>query len=240
MNVIFLDIDGVLNSGNYIVHLDGAFDNPENQMDPEAVARLNRLTDLTKAQIVVTSTWRLFFKNSFEQLQGCLVSYKITGEVIAATGVGKDRREEIEEFLNTNDVKRFVIFDDDVIDGFPSEFIKTNFEHGLQDEHVEKALRIFQMNDEYPFKKVFVYTGKDFSACNAAEAWAKSVGLSYGSLEMARPRGLMFSNKLRLNEYIPKWKHIGSDEEYLMRLDGLMTSADFRNGDVTIELRKEI
>jgi hypothetical protein len=49
MKVIFLDIDGVLNSGKYIIRLDGLFDNPTHQMDPEAVVRLNRITDETGA-----------------------------------------------------------------------------------------------------------------------------------------------------------------------------------------------
>jgi len=56
MKVNFLDIDGMLNSGQYIKVLDGDFDVPINQMDPVAVARLNTITDATGAKIVVSST----------------------------------------------------------------------------------------------------------------------------------------------------------------------------------------
>lgn len=68
---IFLDIDGVMNSNlfysertqdkryeewikDYSKHIAWGACN----IDPRAVKRLNRITDTTKAKIVVSSTWR--------------------------------------------------------------------------------------------------------------------------------------------------------------------------------------
>lgn len=146
MKVIFLDIDGVLNSGNYIKRLDGQFDDPQYQMDPVAVARLNTITRLTGASIVVSSTWRLAFKHSADpvgQCQRCMSAYKIEAPVIGITGeLPGGRKEEIREWLSEHsDVDAFVILDDDTIETEPwtaetkpsliEHCIKTSFCDGL-------------------------------------------------------------------------------------------------------------
>lgn len=151
MRVIFLDIDGVLNSGAYIKRLNDLFDRPENQMDPEAVQKLNRLTDLTGAKIVVSSTWRLAFlrqANGLDMLQRCMKAYGITGEVIGMTfndAWGTDRRgQEIQDYLDNNpNIEKFVILDDDSDMGpLLPHLIQTKFDNGLQDTHVEQIAAI--------------------------------------------------------------------------------------------------
>src|SRR5512143_2968414 len=118
MKILFLDIDGVLNYGKYIKRLDGQFDDPKNQIDPEAVVRLNAITDLTGCKIVVSSTWRLAFLNRMAEplrsLQGCLRSYGITGEVIDMTpnkpnALRNQRGKEIQAWLDEhlNEVDKF-------------------------------------------------------------------------------------------------------------------------------------
>jgi len=153
MKVIFLDIDGVLNSGKWIKQLEGGFDDPINQMDPTAVRRLNAITDATGAVIVVSSTWRLAFRrqaNALCMLQRCMRAYKMTGEVIGMTGVGEGdstnrRGNEIQGWLdqNTIAIEKFVIIDDDSDMGhLIQDRILTKFETGLLDEHVEKIIGI--------------------------------------------------------------------------------------------------
>jgi hypothetical protein len=153
MKVIFLDIDGVLNSGKWVKHLAGGFDDPINQMDPAAVMRLNAITDATGAVIVVSSTWRLAFlkqANALCMLQRCMRAYKLTGEVIGMTGVAsgtnKTRRgNEIQGWLdqNTIAIEKFVIIDVDSDMGHLIQHrVLTKFETGLQDEHVETIIGI--------------------------------------------------------------------------------------------------
>lgn len=152
--VLFLDIDGVLNSGKYIKRLDGRFDDPVNQIDPDAVVRLNAITDLTGCKIVVSSTWRLAFLGQMAEplrsLQGCLRMYNITGDVIGMTpnkanAVRNRRGKEIQAWLDDhyNEVEKFVIIDDDSDMGrLKTHHIKTLFEDGIQDTHVRAIVSI--------------------------------------------------------------------------------------------------
>lgn len=153
MKVIFLDIDGVLNSGKYIKRLDGEFDNPIYQMDPVAVARLNVITDTTGAKIVVSSTWRIPFithPTPLDALQRCMKSYKITGEVIGMTcnkanAIRNRRGKEIQIWVNDhyNDIEKYVIIDDDSDMGrIRTHQVLTKFEDGLQDFHVDRIIEI--------------------------------------------------------------------------------------------------
>jgi hypothetical protein len=147
MKIIFLDIDGVLNSGDYIRWCDGAFDDPLNQIDSSAVVKLNRITVATGAKIVVSSTWRLAFRHQpdpLRLLKNCLACYNITGEVIGMTGVEDGgRKNEIQAWLDVNpEVDKYIIIDDDVIGAHSGHVIKTSFETGLQDSDVEVAIKL--------------------------------------------------------------------------------------------------
>jgi len=149
MKTLFLDIDGVLNSGQYVNKVGKLFDNPAHQMDPEAIERLNRFTDLTGVKIVVSSTWRYAFvnePNGLEMLQDCIKSYGITAEVVGMTTIdiyaATDRRgQEIAEWIDDHyqEIDSFVIIDDDSDMGRLSKFhVKTEWEEGLLDTHLEQ------------------------------------------------------------------------------------------------------
>jgi hypothetical protein len=90
MKIIFLDIDGVLNSQDwYIFRRENvAMDATEAQypfyeFDPRAVARLNRIIEETSAKIVVSSSWRS--GQTVETLQKLLNSVGVVGEVVGLT-----------------------------------------------------------------------------------------------------------------------------------------------------------
>lgn len=91
MKVIFLDIDGVLNSQLWYskrrnfnteavdVHY------PFYEFDPDAIICLNRIIKETGAKLIISSTWR---KNrTIEELQELLNSVGVEGEVIDKTPV---------------------------------------------------------------------------------------------------------------------------------------------------------
>jgi len=129
MKIIFLDIDGVLNSEIWFsktAHLkgDSVF------FDPRSIKVLNHITDETGAKIVVSSSWRN--GRSVSALQELLSLMGVTGEIIGKTprlqftGLeGYDysipRGNEIKAWLETNkdvlSVKmskvKYLILDDD-------------------------------------------------------------------------------------------------------------------------------
>lgn len=159
MKVIFLDIDGVLNSQDHVHKMNGLFDDPANQIDPDAVVRLNRLTDQSGAKIVVSSTWRISFvrHNNGDVVQGmadCLKGYGVTGEVIGTTPITNgDRSAEIWDWIdNHKDIEQYVILDDDRLEAkqdssdpvLDLHFVKTSWMHGLLDHHVDRALEILK------------------------------------------------------------------------------------------------
>jgi hypothetical protein len=78
-------------------------------------------------------------------------------------------------------------------------------------------------------RHVFPATGETFGALYAAREWCHANGISYGSLCRDMPVGLM-----RGDYQIAKWKNLTSEER--ASCDGLMTSSDFREGDVVIEI----
>jgi hypothetical protein len=156
MILLFLDVDGVLNSRDYISRDDVNFDDPDQQMDPDAIARLNQITDATGASIVVSSTWRLGWlddSNGLDKLQYSFKLYGITGKIIGMTPhkpncIRNQRGKEIQAWLDfnrinmTNDVEKFVILDDDADMGkLKDHLVLTKFKNGLQDKHVEEIIK---------------------------------------------------------------------------------------------------
>jgi hypothetical protein len=146
MNYVFLDIDGVLNSRRWHsshYRLGGLKPYPLDQFDPDAVKRLNTITD-TGAKIVVTSSWR-----TDNNLINILKEVGITGDIIGVTEVNeKTRGEQIEDWLkyNTSGKFKYVILDDesDFLTSQKPHLVRTTFEQGLLDYHVELALNILQ------------------------------------------------------------------------------------------------
>lgn len=68
MKIIFLDIDGVLNSDSWL-HIKENRDKPfpSNQFEPRLITLFNKLVQETQAKVVLISTWRL--KYSLEEMR---------------------------------------------------------------------------------------------------------------------------------------------------------------------------
>lgn len=110
--MIFLDIDGVLNSEAFLRKLDDqhrqlGHNEPsrpkhetkcecyrlENQIDREAIARLSRLVAETEAKIVISSSWRKILDPP--ELRRVLASHGLIAEIIGET---PDAWDEIVRF----------------------------------------------------------------------------------------------------------------------------------------------
>lgn len=146
MNLLILDIDGVLYTSNhftYASHLkkDKTRDKYGFLFDPKCVANLNEITDKTNAKIVISSTWRL---KGLEFLKNCFKDRGITGEIIGLTPIGTIdniyicRGEEIEQWLIEHGIPDNLAIIDDNSLGYPYDswkfFYKTNMRTGITDD----------------------------------------------------------------------------------------------------------
>lgn len=161
MKIIFLDIDGVLNS--QLFYTSGRADKiglgRRSNIDPVAVGYLNDLIRNTDAKVVVTSTWRL--GRTTDELQSILEESGFVGEVIDRTidmrrGDDGDcilRGNEILQWMKAHpaelgcgysDYRHYVIFDDDsdMLYWQRNNLILTDQHCGLTPNSVYKAQRI--------------------------------------------------------------------------------------------------
>lgn len=145
MKVIFLDIDGVLVTRNSIIYQYLNFpDDTDIRFSKKAVKNLNKLIRLTKAKIVISSTWRLF--HSLEELKNIIKKQGIRGEIISTTSVEKatieegiPRGQKISDWLEQHpEVEQYVIIDDDVqadcIQFHPYNCVETSYKRGFSPE----------------------------------------------------------------------------------------------------------
>jgi len=147
MNIIFLDVDGVLNSIKKLKEMYyknkrpySGFDYP---FDEECLNNLKRLVLETNAYLVITSTWRKF-ENGKDILLRKLKDYDLDKRVIGYTDVlNKSRGDEIKEYLKTLDNSiNFIILDDDTdFLGLENHLIKTNYEVGLTKENTDDGIK---------------------------------------------------------------------------------------------------
>ena len=159
MKVIFLDFDGVLNSRHWIrstkARASFAIEQNLGMFDPVAVERLNLITDVTKAKIVLSTSWRLMF--SLSDLIVLLQKAGATGEVIGHTpinlefcmetyGTVEERWQEIQSYINENkSIESFVILEDhEDMTHYADNAVMTNYEVGLIDADVERAISILE------------------------------------------------------------------------------------------------
>jgi hypothetical protein len=152
MKLIFLDIDGVLNSGRWLASIpykllreqDPHVDRWVHMLDPAAVRLLNQIVERTGASIVVSSSWR--YALDFERLVQVLRAGGVCGEIIGSTPGGKGIRGlEIEDWLNLSHLSydAFLILDDDSdMEPLAHRLVKTTFSDGLRREHVERAVEM--------------------------------------------------------------------------------------------------
>ena len=122
MKVIFLDIDGVLNSDEYVDRVKKSdIQGIERDIDIEKVKLLKRAIDETGAKVVLSSTWR-YTKNA-RYLKELLANYGIR---VDSTPYIQDKRGlEIKKWLSENQgVEDFLIIDDEIFDSFDEGLMK--------------------------------------------------------------------------------------------------------------------
>ena len=157
MKIIFLDIDGVLNSAEYMSFKQEEWNSGDDSkmIDENSVSLLNKIVQETGAKVVISSSWRLHF--TIEKLREILCSKGFIGEIIDKTPTINPLIDEIEVHGNIprgleiqkwlrskpHNIESFVILDDNSDMVHLSKFlVKTTWEHGMLEQHVLKAIEI--------------------------------------------------------------------------------------------------
>lgn len=138
MKVLFLDIDGVCNSRDFVRRRRATNRNYKLwlDVDPEAVKLIRRIIKETDCRVVLSSTWRLY-PESREVVKRDVCHYiDVTKDLQAGAKRGVVARgEEIQAWLAEHpNVTQYAIIDDDS-DFLPYQWLfKTTFEKGLTED----------------------------------------------------------------------------------------------------------
>lgn len=171
-DIIFLDIDGVLNSTESLLRADkdtpttlemefllklsssyykgyplGVLTTDLLGLKTECVANLNTILEASEASVVVSSSWR--FCHTIRGLQKLLEFRGFRGRLIGSTPVnliGMPRGVEIQTWMDLNpEVKRIVILDDNADMAHLRRFlVQTNEKKGLTRANAMRAISIIK------------------------------------------------------------------------------------------------
>ena len=164
---IFLDIDGVLNSEHT---LNESCKNMDQKLasiiSDQLIKNLSYLVEKTDAKIILSSSWRTYFDNDINKPRSILAMFlvhslkqynlKLHDMTPYPKGTySNERGLEIKTYINENNVKDYVVIDDEEFSDFRthldiSRFIQTTFgdkntsieEEGLSQKVATKAIKI--------------------------------------------------------------------------------------------------
>ena len=170
--VIFLDVDGVLNSDRTLYE--------DISLEDDLILNLKEIVDKTEAKIILSSSWRLS-TDAITTLMDKLDKFGLAISGMTCDGVDldwlekyefdktkkyletkfdydenkqikitHDRGAEIFKWLHDHDDCAYVILDDEIEDIKPyfneSVIVKTSYKTGLTKEDVKKAVQILNKN----------------------------------------------------------------------------------------------
>ena len=159
--IIFLDIDGVLNSECfYIKRYRNMKDleminisklNEDNlivkrllsNIDLHSLNLIKQVIDKTNSKIVIISGCKSL--NCFEKFCGYLINLGLP--IIGRTyDNNSDRGTGIKKYLYLNKINSFIVIDDEIYLDYDEEIlshlIKTNYKDGFLDEHINKSINL--------------------------------------------------------------------------------------------------
>lgn len=164
--IIFLDIDGVLNSEQYflkryrntkdlnMINIDSLKENDYRVMlqlcdiDLDSLNNLLEIIDLTNSKVVIISTWkRLVY---YEKIKKHLINLGLP--IIGETNDNSlNRGEGIRKYLDVNNVDNYIILDDEIFTDYDEELlshlIKTSFKEGLIENNIIESIELLNSKD---------------------------------------------------------------------------------------------
>lgn len=155
MRIIFLDIDGVLNTDR-AVKLQTLYNSDRITFDADALKNLKELVEETNAYLVISSTWRIHYGTDsrlWKELMSNFKEYGIEDRIIDITPVLSEklntsvRWKEIETWLVNNkdkEIESFVIIDDEWEMGSYTKdrYVKCQAYKGVSRDIKDKARKI--------------------------------------------------------------------------------------------------
>lgn len=154
-NIIMLDLDGVLNSYEYVQDMIAKTPQSLNKngkyeilayLEPGMIQRVNKIIKAINAKVVIHSSWRKYY--NIDELRDILYSRDFIGEIIdVAPILDKSRGTEIQAWMDANNVKanRILILDDlPDMDHLTNRQVLTSTFTGILDRHVDEALELFK------------------------------------------------------------------------------------------------
>ena len=157
MNVIFLDIDGVLNNQNYAIWLHDKMHvttGVYRVFDPKSVQCLNEIMSKVDAKIVISSCWRVL--HPYKELgvilekQGLKNGSELVIGQTPRSNASWVRGDEIQYWMEKSEEKidHFVIIDDGADMAHLLEFlVQTTWDEGLKEEHIQPILDTLKMEN---------------------------------------------------------------------------------------------
>lgn len=149
MKILFFDIDGVLNNGEYSktldrpMHIDGYGGLPD--IDYKNIQFINYIVEETECYLCISSGWR-FFNGLIDHLYSCGLNANILG----VTPICGSRGKEIQLFIDSIkknlgvEIESYAVVDDnDLMDGLhEGRFVKTDFDYGLTENETKLIIDI--------------------------------------------------------------------------------------------------
>ena len=152
MKILFLDIDGVLNSARYDAERRST---PMGNVDESRLPLLCRIVDATGAVIVLSTSWRVYWDPDPAR---CAPEWAEIGDPLTAFGLrvydktpsypGNNRDCEVRDWLEAHkgEVESFVILDDMSFGWgeLTPRLVRTNYHkgRGLEEGHAEAAIKL--------------------------------------------------------------------------------------------------
>ena len=146
-NIIFLDIDGVLNSNKYFDSISNKeYINPVDRLmldiDVSKVKILLEVINKTNTKVVITSSWRRMKLYPYIKERLISMGLPVVGETPFIEG---RRGEEIKSYLLENRVSNYCIIDDEVFKDYKEledYLVVTDFyEDGLTIDHAKGVVK---------------------------------------------------------------------------------------------------
>ena len=198
--IIFLDIDGVLNSSDFDDHCRKEYwlDPPtEEILDAEAIMTLRYIVDQTGAEVVMSSSWREYPEAKWKAIM-LLDLYGV--QVVDSTPILPGPRQwdyrnnEIKAWLDQHpEVTNYLILDD-----LPMTYaeqarhqVLTTMQKGLLREHADKAIQILNEGDEGDEKPVRVPLDRE------TEKWFNAHPDYVATVRQCKDCGLFYNPELR-------------------------------------------